>query len=324
MTDIGFTGHRMDAGDGLIYMKARYYDPGMGRFITPDTIVQAPFDPQTLNRYTYCRNNPINLIDPSGHSTEYGYYDEGILYLDMSWYAQQEKLQQFQYQLDDNWVQAYQMGQREMQKAWESWASMPKAQYGSMTNYQSFASNYSSGQTMYSNTGYSGGMGTKYTSGNSSIAELVSPAVDFADGAMADAALSSTNSLLRRSPAVARIVKSMFGVSKYSSYPITKSAAQSISALSTALALGSGALDIYGVMSRGGMSWDQRGTAISRITAKTAGGWVGAVGGASIGAFLGSSVFPPVGTVVGAGLGAIVGGYEFSGGIDYFIDYINK
>ena len=66
-TDIGFTGHRFDMSDGLIYMKARYYDPMLGRFLTPDSIVQAPFDPQMLNRYTYVRNNPVNLIDPDGH-----------------------------------------------------------------------------------------------------------------------------------------------------------------------------------------------------------------------------------------------------------------
>ena len=46
---------------------ARYYDPVLGRFITPDTIVQAPYDPQTLNRYAYCRNNPVKYIDPTGH-----------------------------------------------------------------------------------------------------------------------------------------------------------------------------------------------------------------------------------------------------------------
>lgn len=48
--------------------QARYYDPGAGRFITPDTIVQNPYDPQTLNRYAYVRNNPLRYIDPSGHS----------------------------------------------------------------------------------------------------------------------------------------------------------------------------------------------------------------------------------------------------------------
>jgi hypothetical protein len=36
-------------------------------FITPDSIVQDPFDPQTLNRYAYARNNPLTYTDPSGH-----------------------------------------------------------------------------------------------------------------------------------------------------------------------------------------------------------------------------------------------------------------
>lgn len=39
----------------------------MGRFITADSIVQAPYDPQSLNRYSYCRNNPINYVDPTGN-----------------------------------------------------------------------------------------------------------------------------------------------------------------------------------------------------------------------------------------------------------------
>jgi RHS repeat-associated protein len=63
-----YTGKRLDKETGLYYYGARYYDPALGKFITPDTIVQAPFDPQSLNRYSYCRNNPINLIDPTGHS----------------------------------------------------------------------------------------------------------------------------------------------------------------------------------------------------------------------------------------------------------------
>ncbi|MFA4842752.1 MAG: RHS repeat-associated core domain-containing protein, partial [Candidatus Omnitrophota bacterium] len=61
-----FTGKELDA-TGLYYYGARYYDPEIGRFITADTIVQAPYDPQSLNRYSYCRNNPINYVDPSGH-----------------------------------------------------------------------------------------------------------------------------------------------------------------------------------------------------------------------------------------------------------------
>ena len=62
-----FTGHILDGNTNLIYMNARYMDPSLGVFITPDTIVQNPYDPQCLNRYSYCRNNPIMYTDPSGH-----------------------------------------------------------------------------------------------------------------------------------------------------------------------------------------------------------------------------------------------------------------
>jgi RHS repeat-associated protein len=65
--DQKFTGQRLDDTTGLYYYGARYYDPAMGRFITPDTIIQSPYDPQTLNRYVYCRNNPIIYVDLSGH-----------------------------------------------------------------------------------------------------------------------------------------------------------------------------------------------------------------------------------------------------------------
>ena len=63
----GFTGHVVEADIGLIYMGARYYDPVMGRFISPDTIVPDPANPQAFNRYAYCYNNPVSNIDPSGH-----------------------------------------------------------------------------------------------------------------------------------------------------------------------------------------------------------------------------------------------------------------
>ncbi|MFA6281950.1 MAG: RHS repeat-associated core domain-containing protein, partial [Candidatus Omnitrophota bacterium] len=66
VTNYKFTGKELDSS-GLYFYGARYYDPEIGRFITADTIVQSPLNPQTLNRYTYCNNNPINYIDPTGH-----------------------------------------------------------------------------------------------------------------------------------------------------------------------------------------------------------------------------------------------------------------
>jgi len=62
-----FTGQEKDKGTSLMYYGARYYSPFLRRFTQPDTIIQDVYDPQTLNRYAYVRNNPVNRVDPSGH-----------------------------------------------------------------------------------------------------------------------------------------------------------------------------------------------------------------------------------------------------------------
>ena len=53
---------------GLYFYNARYYDPALGRFISADTIVPQPGNPQSLNRYSYVGNQPTVSIDPSGHA----------------------------------------------------------------------------------------------------------------------------------------------------------------------------------------------------------------------------------------------------------------
>ena len=65
-TDKLFTSQRYD-DTGLYYYGARYYDPSIGRFISPDTIIPDPMNPQAFNRYSYCLNNPLKYVDPSGH-----------------------------------------------------------------------------------------------------------------------------------------------------------------------------------------------------------------------------------------------------------------
>ncbi|NJN18832.1 MAG: RHS repeat-associated core domain-containing protein, partial [Oscillochloris sp.] len=46
---------------------ARFYHPALGRFLTPDSLIPDPLNGQDWNRYTYVRNDPLNLVDPSGH-----------------------------------------------------------------------------------------------------------------------------------------------------------------------------------------------------------------------------------------------------------------
>jgi RHS repeat-associated protein len=62
-----FTGQEKDPETSLMYYGARYYNPFIARFIQPDTILQNVYDPQSLNRYAYTRNNPVNYVDPTGH-----------------------------------------------------------------------------------------------------------------------------------------------------------------------------------------------------------------------------------------------------------------
>ena len=62
-----FSGEYFDKETGTIYLRARYYDPEIGRFISRDTVTGTANDPLSLNLYTYCRNNLIPLNDPDGH-----------------------------------------------------------------------------------------------------------------------------------------------------------------------------------------------------------------------------------------------------------------
>jgi RHS repeat-associated protein len=62
-----FTGQVFDAESGLYYYNARYYDPELGRFTQPDTTIPDLSNPQSYNRYSYCRNDPLTYNDPSGH-----------------------------------------------------------------------------------------------------------------------------------------------------------------------------------------------------------------------------------------------------------------
>ncbi len=63
-----YCGEYYDAETGSIYLRARYYDPSIGRFISRDSYGGEAADPLSLNRYTYCHNNPILNFDPTGHS----------------------------------------------------------------------------------------------------------------------------------------------------------------------------------------------------------------------------------------------------------------
>ncbi len=67
LTDRGYTGHEHLQEVGLVHMNGRIYDPLLGRFMSADPFIQDPFDTQSLNRYSYVKNNPLAFTDPSGY-----------------------------------------------------------------------------------------------------------------------------------------------------------------------------------------------------------------------------------------------------------------
>jgi RHS repeat-associated protein len=64
-TSFGFTGEQTD-GNGLIFLRARYYDPRQGRFLQRDTWRGNDRNQISLNPWLYVYNNPVNLVDPTG------------------------------------------------------------------------------------------------------------------------------------------------------------------------------------------------------------------------------------------------------------------
>ena len=68
---IRYSGEYLDEETGLIYLRARYYDPSVGRFISEDPIRDG------MNWYAYCGNSPVMFADPSGLIRGPGYNSSG-------------------------------------------------------------------------------------------------------------------------------------------------------------------------------------------------------------------------------------------------------
>ena len=62
-----YCGEYYDKETEEIYLRARYYQPAVGRFLTRDTYTGESDEPESLHLYTYCENDGVNCFDPSGH-----------------------------------------------------------------------------------------------------------------------------------------------------------------------------------------------------------------------------------------------------------------
>ncbi|MDV0446472.1 hypothetical protein MsAg5_03110 [Methanosarcinaceae archaeon Ag5] len=73
-----FTGKEFDSEIGLYYYGARYYNPETFVFTQADSIIPDVYNPQALNRYSYCLNNPLKYEDPDGHNYLYAGLVAGV------------------------------------------------------------------------------------------------------------------------------------------------------------------------------------------------------------------------------------------------------
>ena len=64
--DFKYCGELYDDETGLYYLRARYYDPSVGRFISKDSVEGSITNPLSLNLYTYVENNPLGYFDYTG------------------------------------------------------------------------------------------------------------------------------------------------------------------------------------------------------------------------------------------------------------------
>jgi RHS repeat-associated protein len=67
-----YCGEEFDPDLGMYYLRARYYKPDTGRFLTMDSYEGSQSDPLSLHKYLYCNADPANLRDPGGHDGTLG------------------------------------------------------------------------------------------------------------------------------------------------------------------------------------------------------------------------------------------------------------
>ena len=98
-----YAGEQYDKETGLIFLRSRYYDSSLGRFITKDSFPGVKSLSQSLNSYIYVRNNPVNNIDPTGEFDPLTWsilLSAGITGVDMATYSAAEAYYNWKYDLD--------------------------------------------------------------------------------------------------------------------------------------------------------------------------------------------------------------------------------
>ena len=79
LNPIRYRGYYYDTETGFYYLQSRYYDPTVRRFLNPDTLI---LEDAKIDLISYCKNNPVNYVDPSGNVVFYYGWNVGLSVLD--------------------------------------------------------------------------------------------------------------------------------------------------------------------------------------------------------------------------------------------------
>jgi RHS repeat-associated protein len=69
VSSYGYDGQRYDSQTNMYQLRARSYDPTIGRFLSRDPVAATIANPAELDRYAYAQDNPVNYADPSGRAS---------------------------------------------------------------------------------------------------------------------------------------------------------------------------------------------------------------------------------------------------------------
>ena len=164
ITNRGYTGHEHIKGTDFIHMNARLYDPTIGRFLSADTVIQAPYDSQSYNRYSYVRNNPLKYTDPTGH------FFSGLRHWVSRHWSEAREYIKYGLVLGNKWVQNYVATHRWAQTVGSIVSGMAGgplgvawwSAYSADVQGGSFSQVVGAGLTAYVSAGLANGIGDAY------------------------------------------------------------------------------------------------------------------------------------------------------------------
>ena len=119
----GFAGEMLDAVTGQYYLRARFYNPAIARFLSEDT-----YYGDGLNLYAYCHNNPVRYVDPSGHICEKKYQELKKKEAEGGTLSEKERQQIYEYEQNQKKSSGAGSGSKtpsEIAKSWQGTGKYP-------------------------------------------------------------------------------------------------------------------------------------------------------------------------------------------------------